>query len=1213
MDFANALGLNKVPESQQEEREKLQLYINLKLASSGQPTCVPESTARFFGISSDLLKSYREKNRLLASYHCPVNLRIQNFLKRYLGDLDLEQMPTLPSQTLVLDRHGVARELSLPMGEDEFHSDIVSSYRVEQGVLHNPASDRRTTKGSFHITEDGLPVPGDKKAVPRITFAYMLGQALNPPQELLTIPFTASLPVPARMFVSLLLRPIVCPEIPGVEPEKTMEIHFLAPGNLVSNLDFVESIFGNGGNPHLSEFDAGLDVEHWTGTTGCVILAPQLVGITKKAAGLPHCSKATDRQRRDGMCWENEDELYNDGQAFKLTARDAGGVIVTLLADNYFGYCKKEVKTQIGYSANLFGLAEEEHAGGALAFPRRNHGEEYGVDSRTHMPGYSFEEMIERYGDIMELQPEGYGIDRNYPEIIYVPQKVRMDLNAQTITWIRDGELQKIRLQPGKIYMQPNGYKVEMEKHPGAPSWRLVGMDPEGTFCHKPSTVSGGGKSEISKSLNDAVIYRSLFVDDLQKDLAQVEEIFNHDYSRRFKPGYEKLDRDPSRKPLSTERSLGSVIKLLTPTSTYTDEHNEWLASISPRILALVFLIKRFYRPEWGDAWKKHLSVDEVDGAPAHELKLRDRNIIASYLRVGFDHDAKWRTFKLRQDYIATEKVQMEDDITASVVVPQKLISYCGPADTHDHSVKLVRNCEYRLFQRPDDAIHPGFDKQTELDMAQPDNFLANYEPLSGEHLAALVEDVHTFYQFTQPMQTLLKKTYDRGSGFVVSSAHPRIVDGAPSKNPRYLQTRPDLVKPVRKYLAEMSTRFHRKLGLNDAVCHPVDAVLAGRRNNRPEPGIRPLAVYNPIHYQDLPELFMDFICSLTGKSPSTTGAGTEGALTKGPFNALRATADLNNALVSFILTGYPGFSSSAGHIGPDVRVDHDVSLLIPEIWARLSPEERRPEVMIEAGYLEPLQDFTHNGKQVLASRLGYRITERFVHGFLGKIFDNPSAVFTEEILKPEIQGMDVFVDGINNIVEAQQRVALQYLEDGSVEDACPPLQALLLIMATGKYSGMDVHHPDIRAMFTREHLLTSDWYQERLEIKQQRDMALWQRHVDSLQHYLEDSDYQDEAERLGISDRLEMAQHKLERVRQPEYLASLVGTLGADPLTPPRVMAEANIINWGKAKLSPAREKPVVTAAAAQTAEVVEPLAEYKPPSLLQRFRTKLRRARLN
>ena len=36
-----------------------------------------------------------------------------------------------------------------------------------------------------------------------------------------------------------------------------------------------------------------------------------------------------------------------------------------------------------------------------------------------------------------------------------------------------------------------------------------------------------------------------------------------------------------------------------------------------------------------------------------------------------------------------------------------------------------------------------------------------------------------------------------------------------------------------------------------------------------------------------------------------------------------------------------------------------------------------------------------------LASRLGYRITERFVHHFMGKIFDNPTAVFTREILRP--------------------------------------------------------------------------------------------------------------------------------------------------------------------------------------------------------------------
>eukprot|EP00961_Rhodomonas_salina_P151560 2040256-Rhodomonas_salina.1 len=35
-----------------------------------------------------------------------------------------------------------------------------------------------------------------------------------------------------------------------------------------------------------------------------------------------------------------------EGGAFKLSCRDARGVPITLIADNYFGYCKKEVKTQ---------------------------------------------------------------------------------------------------------------------------------------------------------------------------------------------------------------------------------------------------------------------------------------------------------------------------------------------------------------------------------------------------------------------------------------------------------------------------------------------------------------------------------------------------------------------------------------------------------------------------------------------------------------------------------------------------------------------------------------------------------------------------------------------------------------------------------------------------------------------------------------------------
>jgi len=272
---------------------------------------------------------------------------------------------------------------------------------------------------------------------------------------------------------------------------------------------------------------------------------------------------------------------------------------------------------------------------------------------------------------------------------------------------------------------------------------------------------------------------------------------------------------------------------------------------------------------------------------------------------------------------------------------------------------------------------------------------------------------------------------------------------------------------------------------------NPVGAVLCGRRNNPPEPesNIRGLAVYNPIHYQELPELFMDFHLLADGKSPSTTGAGSEGALTKSPFNAVRTTADLNTALVSYILTGLGGFSTAAGYVGPRLRVDHDISLLVPEIWCRLTPRERDPRFLIDNGLLEPIKDFTHGGERILASRLGYRITSRFVMMFFGRVFDNPTLVLDEAMLKPELQDMEAFVDGVKNITEAQRRVAQSYFDDGSIEEACPPLRALLEIMAkepsrARQEAVCSASAPEFRAMFTRESLLQSDWYKKRLRVR---------------------------------------------------------------------------------------------------------------------------------
>src|SRR5262249_32795041 len=154
-----------------------------------------------------------------------------------------------------------------------------------------------------------------------------------------------------------------------------------------------------------------LDVDHWTGHTGCVILAPQLVSLRKKDLGLPHVSQATEAQKKSGMCWSSENELYNEGRAFKITARTFDGVMVTILADNYFGYCKKEVKTQIGFSANLYGLAEEEHAGGALAFSTFSLGDQFHANTRLMKSDHKFSEALRLLGDAVEVHESGYATD----------------------------------------------------------------------------------------------------------------------------------------------------------------------------------------------------------------------------------------------------------------------------------------------------------------------------------------------------------------------------------------------------------------------------------------------------------------------------------------------------------------------------------------------------------------------------------------------------------------------------------------------------------------------------------------------------------------------------------------------------------------------------------------------------------------------------------
>ena len=1124
--------------------------IALRLELLGIPALAQADQSETDSLMSPILARQRELSRRLAHRPCAADQRIQNFLDSYLEGA--AETPQLPRSTFVLDQPGLARALSLPSDSTSFVSDYVESYKVLGGVLHNPRNDRRTTAGVFHVAEGGLPIPDDKIAVDRDVFARLLAHAVDAPDDLLTLPWASTRAEPARCFVSLLLRPVVVPEVPGFSAERSMEIRFIAPGGLVSNLDFVEGIFGNGGDPYLPENDASLAPESWTGHTGCVVLAPHLTKLTKKELGLPSWEEATERQRRDGQCWKDENELYNGGKAFKCVARDERGVIVTVIADNYFGYCKKEVKTQIGYSANLFGCVEEEHAGGAVAYPRYNLGQEF---TDVHTPeGLTLEHVVERNPGRFDVREDGSAAVVEDPTVVLVPGGARYSMRSQTVAWTRpDGGESSIPLLVGNVYVAPGGYRVHAKHREGdATQWHLVGTAPWSTQAHKPATVSGGGKSEISKSLLDAFVFGEAYVGDVDEDFDAVQRILDGDYADRFVDPANKSEHH--RSILSERRSLGSVIKLLTPSSMYTDEYNAFLESIPDHIKELIFTVKRFYQPSWGKDWRSHFSVGIINGRKGNSLRLDGEVIKVNMLRVGFENDGSWRLLSLRPDFSPAAKVQTEDDITASVVAPGGLES----TPDSELSRKFVANCESLLFQRPDDAIVRGYDKQTESDMSDPDAdlFISNFQPLTPDDARAMAADAPGLSHFTEPMQSLVnraaklpKAENPSEEAYWVSTANPRLVNGAPTKNPRYLQVRPDIANPKDVALADLTDPLFRDVPLDKPLRHSVDVVAAGRRNNPPEEGVPPLCAYNPLHYMELPELFMEFISSMTGKSPSTTGAGSEGALTKAPFNALPAIYDLNAALLSYALSGYDGWLSSAGYIGPKVKVAHDISLLIPEIFSRMSVEERNARNLVKRGFLEKIEDFEYEGRTIHASRLGYRMNRAFASTFFGRIFLHPDIVFTEEMLRPELQDKAIFADSVDVIVTTHKVVAEHYRADGSLEWAVPPLRALLEIMIDGvSREGWNLASPEFRAQFERENILNSAWYSERLDAKAARDARQAQEAIEALARFYKGENNEEVIERLGLDERLAAARAWLEEVTSQAYRDHLVGSLGLQP-----------------------------------------------------------------
>ncbi len=151
----------------------------------------------------------------------------------------------------------------------------------------------------------------------------------------------------------------------------------------------------------------------------------------------------------------------------------------------------------------------------------------------------------------------------------------------------------------------------------------------------------------------------------------------------------------------------------------------------------------------------------------------------------------------------------------------------------------------------------------------------------------------------------------------------------------------------------------------------------------------------------------------------------------------------------------------------------------------------------------------------------------------------------------PELQDGESFADGVLYIAEAQRRVATQYLSDGGYELACPPLQAILNIMAYGDHEGLTIDDPQIRSMFTREALLQSDWYRRRLREQKHRDIEHWRSFEKRLNRFMASKSHADSVQELNLHERIAYAQQKRAAAEADDYEQRIAGSLGADPMRP--------------------------------------------------------------
>ena len=103
--------------------------------------------------------------------------------------------------------------------------------------------------------------------------------------------------------------------------------------------------------------------------------------------------------------------------------------------------------------------------------------------------------------------------------------------------------------------------------------------------------------------------------------------------------------------------------------------------------------------------------------------------------------------------------------------------------------------------------------------------------------------------------------------------------------------------------------------------------------------------------------------------------------------------------------------------------------------------------------------------------------------------------------------------------------------------------------MAYGSYEGKEISDPELRKHFDREAIITSNWYAERLKLKQQKDIRFYEGQISYLENFISNATNELIVTEMDIVNRLKKVKAAYAEVTSDTYVESLIGTIGADPL----------------------------------------------------------------